>query len=90
MKNPYTVLKEGVLKFIGQIKFPTQVFLWRYAKEELSDGWNLENIFERTAAANALGYRVEIRAVVSGDKKGLEVWYVKNPDYNVLPWQIRP
>jgi len=47
--------------------------LFTYAKERIGSSWSLEDVWERTMAAQALGFNTIIRA----DDKGLHIDYAK-------------
>ena len=73
--NPYSTLLNRVQKFRSQVIAPVTKSMWQYPKNRLDEGWLLKDLWERTAAANQLGYDVKL---VASDA-GLEVKYVKRP-----------
>jgi len=67
-----TLQKEG-REFFNNVLFRETRPLWRYDKEKLKNNWNLDDLWERTMAAQALGYNTIIRA----DDQGIHIDYAK-------------
>lgn len=83
-KNPYQRLKEIGMEWANKIKYAHTKTMFYYPKSRLSEKWELRDLFERTAAAEQLGYEVVLEAT----DLGLEVKYRKKaPD---VPWEFRP
>lgn len=80
--NPYEQLRDTARKWAESVLYPHIVKMWFYPKNRLSESWKLDDLYERVAAANQLGYDVEL---IAGDD-GLHVRYVKRP--TDAPWQI--
>ena len=72
-KNPYQRLLEKAMEFARKVKYAHRITMWTYPKSKLSDSWKLSDLFERTYAADQLGYDVQIIA----KDEGLIVRYVK-------------
>ena len=52
--------------------------MWTYPKDKLNVNWNLTDLYERSRAAQTLGYKVIIEAT----DKGIEIYYAeKLPAY---------
>jgi hypothetical protein len=82
-KNPYQMLLEDAKKYAREAKYRRAVLMWTYDKAKLGNGWSLNELYERTAAAKQLGYDVVLEATADG----LCVKYVKTvPD---APWAFR-
>lgn len=82
-KNPYQRLKEICQKWVNDVEYRHTKSMWQYPKNKLDDGWRLSGLWERTKAADQLGYDVILEAV----DDGLRVKYVKKiPD---TPFEIR-
>lgn len=47
--------------------------------------YNLDDVYQRTLAAQTLGYEV----VIEADKEGMTIRYRKKPKYDELPWSLR-
>lgn len=76
--TPYERLLDDVKEFARSVVFATKRTMFLYPKATLKESaWNLEDLYERTKAADQLGYDVRL---VAGDD-GLKVQYVKRPDY---------
>lgn len=71
--NPYTRLKERFTEYVNNCVVRGKRQMWTYPKDRLNDGWNLASLHERCAAAEQLGYDVQIRAT----NDGLVVEYVR-------------
>ena len=72
IKTPYHHLAEDFDNFKRKVRFPRTVSMWHYPKGKLTEGWNLLDLYERTKAADQLGYEV---VLVAADE-GLKVQYV--------------
>lgn len=72
-KNPYTRLLDEIKDWCNKVRYRHQVSMWFYPKDRLIEGWSLNDLYERTKAAEQLGYDV----VVVANDKGLSVTYVK-------------
>lgn len=72
--SPYTRLLNEIISFIDNLKYRHKKLMWRYPKKTMETGsWNLNDLHERTAAAQQLGYEVKLVAC----DQGLEVYYIK-------------
>lgn len=49
------------------------ITMWMYPKDKLNEGWSLHDLYERTKAAEQLGYDVQLVAT----DQGLSVCYKK-------------
>lgn len=84
--NPYDRLKQEAKKWALKVAYPLRKTMWRYPKADLlrDGGWHLADLWERVAAAEQLGWRVELTA----SDEGLVVTYVKK--HEDAPWEFRP
>lgn len=71
--NPYTRLLSQIKEYVHKVKHRRRKIMWRYPKNKLNDTWSLKDLYERTKAAEQLGY--EVKLIASDD--GLEVFYQK-------------
>lgn len=78
-RTPYQLLLEEGQRFRLQVEYPRTYGVWTYPKDKLSEKWTLADLYERTAAANTLGYDTKLVAT----DKGLEVKFVKRPELPV-------
>ena len=78
--NPYTALLDRAQKFRSQVINPVTKFMWNYPKSDLKIGWPLDDLYQRVAAADTLGYDVKLVAA----ERGLEVSYVKRPKDDIF------
>ena len=81
--NPYTRLLNEIKEFCGSVMYRSEKEMWYYPIKKLGSEWNLDDLYQRTAAANQLGHEVHVRA----DKKGLIVTYVKELPYVPHDWR---
>lgn len=83
-KNPYQRLLEDFQLFANSVKYPRRLSMFWFSRPDLIAGksWSLREVYERTQAANTLGYDV----VIVADKDGLTIQYRKRPDRP--PYQI--
>ena len=70
---PYNRLRRIGQEYVDAINGRREQIMFRYPKAKLKDGWRLEDLAERTAAAKQLGYEVQLRVT----DEHLEVWYVQ-------------
>lgn len=75
--NPYQRLANEFLEWAYKVTGPKRKSMWFYPLGRLNEGWKLYDLYERTAAAEQLGFDVILKA----DDKGLHVEYVeKRPE----------
>lgn len=82
-KNPYQMLMEDIKEFARKVRFRNTINMWHYPKAKLDTGWNLTDLWERTSAAEQLGYDV----VLEANENGLTVKYVKKIPHVPMNWQ---
>jgi len=83
-ENPYNRLKRICSSWADKVQYPHTVFMWRYPKNKLSSTWSLTDLYERTQAAQDLGYQV----IITADKSdGLNISYQKKAPER--PWELR-
>ena len=76
-KNPYIMLLGHIKEYCHKVRFRHTVEMFNYPKNNLSGSWNLTDLYERTKAAEQLGYDVQLTA----NDVGLIVHYKKKvPD----------
>lgn len=80
--TPYQRLLSEIRKYCFEVKHPHTVTMWHYPKAKLGEGWSLTDLYERTKAAEQLGYSVQLQAL----DIGLSVRYVKNPPSGNYDW----
>jgi len=80
---PYERLMQRVCMYQSKVVSPRVRGLWSYPKDRLAEGWPLTSLYERTKAADTLGYDVRLRAMEDGS---LRVEYVERvPSFEMLP-----
>ena len=79
-KNPYQYLLGEVEEFCRKLRTRHKASMWLYPKKDLSNGWSLNELWERTKAAEQLGYEVQVKAT----DEGLKIEYIKKIPY--IPW----
>lgn len=85
--NPYDRLLGDVSRFLSDVRFPTRKRLWHYSIAKLNDraGFDLLDLFHRTAAADLLGFDT----ILKSTDEGLVVEFRKRPDESKLPWSLK-
>lgn len=83
-KTPYQHLLERAREWAHSVNYGHRTTMWKYPKGKLGDGWSLTDLYERTRAADQLGYDVTL---VAGDE-GLCVVYRKRP--KTVPYEFAP
>ncbi len=81
--NPYLDLKEKFRNFAAECEYRHDKTMFTYRKAELNKDWSFEQLYERVAAADQLGYDVGLFAT----SEGLVVKYLKKLPSR--PWEIR-
>jgi len=73
--NPYQRLFETMATYCRKVEFRHHVLMLHYPRDEINKGsaWKLRGLYERTLAADQLGYDVVLRA----QEDRLQVLYVK-------------
>jgi hypothetical protein len=84
--TPYQRLLDSVREYLWTVRAPKTQLMWFYPKAKLNAGWYLTDLYERTKAADQLGYDV----VLVAKDDGLHVKYRKLPDTSKLPWALMP
>jgi hypothetical protein len=54
--TPYQRLLAAARSYVSRVEHPTRKALWTCPKDKLAESWRLDNLFERVAAADLLGY----------------------------------
>lgn len=72
-KSPYQRLLEDTRDWARKVMYRHSVGMWTYPKAKLTEGYRLDDLYERVQAAEQLGYEV----VVVANETGLFVRYVK-------------
>lgn len=80
--NPYERLRRQFGEYCNSIEYAPRRRMWIYPKEKLSSSWRLDDLAERVAAADQLGYDV----MLTNTDEGLVVYYSKRPDKR--PWNV--
>ena len=80
--TPYQRLLDLFREYLSKVEYPTRMVMWIYPKDDLGKSWSLDDLYQRTLAAEQLGFNVVLRA----EKDGLKVEYRKKPPerpYNI-------
>lgn len=83
--TPYQRLLDDVTRYLSTVRFPTRKSLWTYPKAKIREGFRLDDLYERTAAADLLGYDTVLKAT----DEGLVVQLRQRPDESKLPWALK-
>ena len=81
--TPYNRLLAEVREFVSKLSYRKRVTMFFYPKARLAHGWRLDDLYERAAAAEQLGYDVVLRA----DSDGLHVQYVQKVPESPYEWR---
>jgi len=83
-KNPYVMLLEEVKDWARKLKYrhTISMFFWSLENLKPEKAWRLDDVYQRTLAAQALGYEV----VVEADEKGMTMKYKKKIE-TPLAWR---
>lgn len=81
--NPYSRLLEEIKDFCVKIRLRNTVLMWYYPIDELNKAWNLDDLWQRTIAADQLGFEVHLVPT----ERGLEVKYVKKLPQIPFEWK---
>lgn len=82
-KNPYQRLLEDIKEWCLNVRSRHEVIMWLYPKNRLNEGWTLHELYERTRAAEQLGYEIYVTA----DDRGLHVLYRKKLPTVPYAWE---
>ena len=80
--NPYQRLLEISRRFSSQILNPIKKAMFFYDYKRLAEGWDLNSVYQRTKAAEQIGFEV----IVEAHDNGLQFYYRKKPD---IPWELK-
>lgn len=83
-ESPYHRMQRYFREWAQDVVYARRKTMFLYKKSSLDTGWSLSQIYERTIAANQLGYEV----IVQADNDGLHFKYIeKRP--TEIPWDAR-
>ena len=82
-KNPYQRLLDDIKDWCRKMKYRHEKTMWLYPKSRLDEGWALRDLYERTKAAEQLGYDVQLVA----NDDGLSVRYKKQVPSVPCSWE---
>jgi len=80
--NPYQYLLKQVREVITKIKYRETKNMFFYSYKNLGKAWSMTQIYERTKAAEQLGYDVQVKTT----DKGLQFFYIKKMPYITTDW----
>lgn len=84
--NPYTALVERCRQYAFNVKHRHRKTMFTYPKVSGDQtGYRLDDLYQRVAAADQLGYDVELVTCANGD---LQVQYVRRVEQ--VPYEINP
>ncbi len=79
-KTPYDMLLEKIRDYVYKITYPMKKTMFFFGGDDLGKAYYLKDVYERTVAANTLGYDVILETKT--DKKSLEILYRKRTEPN--------
>ena len=75
--NPYDALKKRFNEYVNAVEYRMRKKMFIYPKHKLTEGYLLDTLYERVAAAEQLGFDVLLKAT----DEGLVAQYIKKlPD----------
>lgn len=81
--TPYQRLLQAFREYVSAVDRPHKRLMWVYPKSKLSRSWTLDDLHQRVAAAEQLGFDT----VLESTDEGLRVLYrKKHPE---TPWEVR-
>lgn len=80
--TPYARLLADIKEWMNRFRWRHTVAMFRWAKKDLvpQNSWRMDDVYQRTLAAQSLGYEVTLTA----DEDGLSMKYRKSMD---VPFQ---
>lgn len=82
-KTPYQRILEDIKEFCHKVRYRHQKTMWTYPKNLLGEAWAMGSLYERTMAAEQLGYEVHLIA----NSEGLTVIYKKHVPNIPFAWR---
>jgi hypothetical protein len=80
--TPYQRLLDDFREYAGKVECRRRKPMFFIPKNRLSEGWRVDDIYERTAAAEQLGYDV----ILIADLDGLRIRYIEKVPPK--PWNV--
>lgn len=77
--SPYTRLLNVAREYARRVIYPRRIVMFYYERAQLTE------LYERTVAANDLGYDVQVTA--DAENRHIVFHYVKRAE---VPWELRP
>jgi hypothetical protein len=84
-QNPYSRLVKEARQFAFDVKYRRRKTMWTYPKTTEAKAWRLDDLYQRIAAADQLGWDVQLTTDSDG---GVVVQYVKRAPE--APYPFRP
>ena len=81
--TPYQRLLDTAAEWARKVTWRKERGMWTYPKAQLGEHWSMSDLYQRTLAAQQLGYHV----ILVADEKGLMVRY--REDVPQAPYEFR-
>jgi hypothetical protein len=81
--TPYARLLKQFIKYCDYVEYRDNRKMFLFKRDELLKGYSLSDVYERTRAADQLGFDVILRT----DADGLHVEYIRRIPKR--PWNVR-
>ena len=82
METPYSRLLNKIKKFSEELKLAHTANMFAISKQDLGKSYGFQDIWERTMAAQQIGYEVVIKA----DLEGIHINYRKTVSVPTMWW----
>ena len=72
-KSKYNTLKREANEYYDKIDKRKKILMWMYPKDKLESMWSIKDLWDRTSAAQSLGWDV----IIESSAEGIKVYYVE-------------
>ena len=73
LRNGLKTVRLAANALLNKIVSRKKILMWTYSKETMNSAWYLNDLYQRTMAAQALGWD----AILQADEDGLSVYYAE-------------
>ena len=84
-KTPYDRILDEIRTYVFNVMYPKSYNMFFFNSGDIEKVWSISDVYERTVAANDLGYDVFL--VTTPDPKSLTIQYRKRPPTPNWRWK---